>query len=104
MKRTLWDDMFDLGVGVAATVGLIALFNALSNTNQHPQLQDLRSETQTGFVLLKQENAELRKRIATLEHESARLRPFADFLESKMTEAEQEKRTLLPKPKLHLWR
>ena len=104
MKRTLWDDLFDLGIGAAATVGLIAIFNALSNTNQHSQLQDLRTETQTGFVLLRQENAELRNRVAILERESARLRPFADFLESKQKEAEQEKRILLPKPKLHLWR
>jgi hypothetical protein len=110
MRRTFWDDLVDLGIGVAAVVGVVAIANALSNprkTQTQPRqyaIADLRVETQAGFNMYDGQLEQLRNRIAVLEKENARLRPFADFLESKQKEVEQQKRLPIPKPKLHLWR
>jgi cell shape-determining protein MreC len=109
MKRTFWDDLLDLGIGVAALAGVVAIAKTLSNHQQgitSPRqytLADLRAETQAGFNLHNSEIQQLRNRVQSLEKENARLRPFADFLDEKRKEAEQSN-VQTPKPKLHLWR
>ena len=110
MKRTIWDDLVEIGIGVAAFVGVMTIANALSNPQsaspQHRQytVGDLRAETKAGFGLVNNEVQQLRDRVSVLERENARLRPFADFIESRQREMEKQNKLPLPKPKPHLWR
>ncbi len=111
MGRTIWDDLIDMAIGGFAVVGALSVLNALSKpqpmTNPQPRpytLADLRAETQAGFELVDSEVQQLRDRVAVLEKENSRLRPFADFLESKQKEREQQNKIPIQKPKPHLWR